>query len=150
MSKESRLITGVTAKMPDEQPKPVARHWSSYARGVRKERGVMNKTEAEFLGEVIKPRIAAGEVREWWYEPSAWRLTDKTPDGKPGIRYTPDFMVLLAGCYKVEFYEIKGTGMATRADLNRVKLAAEKYPFRFFVATKQTKKRGGGFTIEEY
>lgn len=125
------------------------RHWSTYAHGDRKVRGVMNKTEAEFFADYISPRRIAGEIIESWYETWSWRLTEKTPDGKPGIRYTPDFVVMLKSGQLVA-YEVKGTGIATRADLNRVKLAAEKIPIRFFVAWKQTKKAGGGFKIEEY
>ena len=124
-------------------------HWSTYARGKRKVRGVMNKTEEEFFADHISPRRIAGEIVETWYEIWSWRLTEKTPDGKPGIRYTPDFVVMLKGGQLVA-YEVKGTGIATRADLNRVKLAAHTIPIQFFVATKQTKKQGGGFKIEEY
>ena len=126
-----------------------AQHWSSYMKGVRKERGVMNVTEREFARTILDLRKLAGEVREYWYESIGFKLTDKTPEGKPGIRYTPDFAVLLDD-WTMEFYEVKGTGLATVADLNRVKVAADKYPFQIFVARKQTKRDGGGFTIEEY
>ena len=125
------------------------RHWSSYIRGTRKERGVMNRTETQFAQTELEPRKEAGEVVAYWYESITFKLSGKTPGGKPGIRYTADFAVLLAD-YTMEFYEVKGTGMAMTADLNRVKVAADKYPFRIFVATKQTKKQGGGFKIEEY
>ena len=125
------------------------RHWSTYARGKRKEPGVMNRTETQFYDEHIAPLLARGEIIESWYEAWTWRLTEKTPDGKPGIRYTPDFVVLCVDGRLVA-YEVKGTGIATRADLNRVKVAADKIPIPFYVATKQTKKQGGGFKIEQY
>ena len=144
------LITGRKAIFPDA-PTNVepGRHRSTYARGARKERGVMNKTEQEFFASHISPRRISGDIVEHWYEVWTWRLTEKTPGGKPGIRYTPDFVVMLKGGL-LEAYEVKGTGIATTADLNRVKLAADKLPIPFFVATKQTKKQGGGFKIEEY
>ena len=46
------LITGRKAILPDaptnaEREPP--RHWSTYAKGARKERGVMNKTEQQFF-----------------------------------------------------------------------------------------------------
>ena len=109
----------------------------------------MNKTETEFRWNVIQPRIDAGEILECWYEVWTWRLTDKTSNGKPGIRYTADFVVMLKTGL-LEAYEVKGTGIATTADLNRVKVAADKLPIPFFVARKQTKKNGGGFTFEQY
>ncbi len=127
----------------------MVRHWSTYARGARKERGVMNRTETEFFSSYIAPRLVCKEFVESWYETWTWRLTEKTPDGKPGIRYTPDFVVLQSDGFLIA-YEVKGTGIATRADLNRVKLAADKIPIPFYVATKQTKKNGGGFKIEQY
>jgi hypothetical protein len=146
------LITGRKAKLPDvpTNAEPESRrHWSSYIRGTRKERGVMNKTETEFAETVLDIRLAAGEITQYWYEAVTLKLTDKTPGGRRGIRYTADFMVWLDGG-GIELFEVKGTGVSTTADLNRVKLAADKYPFRFFVATKQTKADGGGFKIEEY
>jgi hypothetical protein len=140
----------------------MAKHWSSYARGEAKQRGVMNLTEGQFA-DLLDVQQAAGEVIQWWYESITFKLTDtpadKRADGVPigklsdktrlGTRYTPDFSVLLAD-YRMIHYEVKGTGIATTADLNRVKAAAEKYPFRFYVATKQTKAAGGGFKIEEF
>lgn len=139
----------------------MAKHWSNYARGERKQRGVMNRTERQF-SELLEMQKAAGEVVEWWYEAMTFKLTDapgeKSDDllagelsdkKRTGTRYTPDFSVMLAD-ERMIHYEVKGTGIATTADLNRVKAAAEKYPFRFYVATKRTKKAGGGFEIEEF
>ncbi len=134
---------------PTRPHRPHRPHWASHMKGKRKERGVMNRTETEFANTILEPRKVAGEIVEYWYESITFKLTDKTPGGKPGIRYTADFAVVLAD-YTLEFYEVKGTGIATTADLNRVKVAADKFPMRIFVATKQTKKQGGGFKIEEY
>ncbi len=123
--------------------------WTTYAKGSRKQRqGVMNKTEAKFLAEVIEPRQQAGKVVAWWFEDWSFRLTAATPGGKPGIRYTPDFVCLLADGTLVVF-EVKG-GHAWQAGMNRTKLFGEKFPLRIFVATVRTKKDGGGFKIEEY
>ena len=118
-------------------------------RGKLKQRGVMNSTERKFYEQQIMTRVAAGEIVAWWYEGYAFRLTEKTPSGKPGIRYTPDFVVMLA-TGELVVYEIKGVGNARRQDLNRVKLFADLFPFRVFVATQLRKKDGGGFKIEEY
>lgn len=136
-------------------------HWSAYATGERKQRGVMNATEQSF-SELLDQQKAAGEVLVWWYESITLKLSDtpgdKRADGvagklsdkkRIGTRYTPDFAVLLAD-YRMIFYEVKGSGISTTADLNRVKEAAEWFPFRFYVATKLPQKAGGGFEIEEF
>ena len=120
-----------------------------YARGRRKERGVMNRTERKFHETIIQPTIDAGRVVQCWYEKWTWQLTEKTPGGKPGIRYTPDFVCLMASGLLV-VYEVKGTGNARREALNRTKLFADIYPMRTYVATQQRVKDGGGFKIEEY
>ena len=122
--------------------------FGTYLRG-KTRKGEMNRTESQFLETVIGPQVVTGEVVQWWYEALTFKLTEKTPEGKPGIRYTPDFALQLHGGELV-CYEVKGTGFAMNESLNRVKMAAQKFPIRFYVATKQTKKAGGGFRIEEY
>ena len=118
-------------------------------KGRRKERGVMNTTERRFLNEVLMPQIISCDVVLWWYEAYSWKLTEKTPDGKPGIRYTPDFVCML-DTGELVVYEVKGVGNARRQDLNRVKLFADAFPFRVYVARQQSKREGGGFDVEEY
>lgn len=149
------LITNKGPKLPGFEEaeesavrKDPKRHWTHYARGLKKQRGVMNATEKLFEAEVLQTRKLAGKVLQWWYERVSFKLTEQTPEGKPGIRYTPDFAVLLT-TYEMVFFEIKG-GFATTKDINRLKLAADTLPFRFFLASKQPKKSGGGFRIEEY
>lgn len=109
----------------------------------------MNSTESQFHEQVIVPMLDAGEALEVWYERWSWTLTAKTPEGKPGIRYTPDFVVMLESGELV-IYEVKGSGNARRQDLNRVKLFSDLYPMRVYVATQRTKRDGGGFMVEEY
>ena len=141
-----KLISGVTAKIPADSP---PRHWTTYAKGARKQRGEMNQTEQKFRDEWIMPQVADESIAWWAYEAIQFKLTEKTPGSKPGIRYTPDFVVMdHSGIFHI--YEVKGTGPATRESLNRLKLLADKFPFRCFLATRQTKKDGGGFRIEEY
>jgi len=123
--------------------------WTTYAKGSRKQRhGVMNTTEERFFAEVILPRQAAGRVVQWWFEAWSFRLTSATPNGKPGIRYTPDFVCLLDDGSLVVF-EVKG-GHAWQAGMNRTKLFADTFPMRVYVATVRRKKDGGGFQIEEF
>ena len=138
----------------------MANHWSSYVRGERKQRGQMNRTEMQFAA-LLEAQKAAGEIVAYWYEAMTYKLTETPSETcselvagqvssrrRTGTRYTPDFSVMLSDDRLIH-YEVKGTGVATTADINRVKAAAEKYPFRFYLATKRTKKAGGGFEIEE-
>jgi len=121
-----------------------ARHWSTYLRGQRKERGQMNKTEAAYARQLELLR-AAGEVLWWAYEAVTLRLTDTTAEGRPGIRYTPDFAVLPARDQVLEFHEVKGHEGAE--GLLRLKMAADQFPARFFLVKRA--KRGTTFTSEE-
>jgi hypothetical protein len=123
--------------------------WATYARGAQKQRGVKNSTEQKFYDEHLVPMLQDQSARAVWYERWSWTLTEKTPGGLPGLRYTPDFVVILASG-ELRAYEVKGVGNARRQDLNRVKLFADLIPIRIFVATQLTKKNGGGFKIAEY
>lgn len=135
----------VLAKVP-RRPR-----WSNFARvGRKKVRGEMSPAERKFRTEFLDPEIANGGAREIWYERVSFTLTDKTPSGRPGVRYTPDFMVQYTDGELV-FFEVKGyaTSIHKRA-LNEVKMFADMFAFRVYVATAQTKANGGGFKIEEY
>ncbi len=120
-----------------------------YASGARKPKGQMNRTEKRFFESFIAPMLNDGTAVASWYEAWAFTLTQTTPEGKPGIRYTPDFVVQLAGG-ELRVYEVKGCGNARRESLNRTKLFASSFPLRTFLATQQAKKHGGGFKLEEY
>lgn len=124
------------------------RNWP-VGKGKRKTRGVLNSTERKFLAQHIEPLMLAGDAVAWWYEKWTWALTECTPGGLRGIRYTPDFVVLMASGDLV-VYEVKGTSNARRQDLNRTKLFADLFPLRCFVATEKTKANGGGFSVCEY
>lgn len=103
-------------------------------------RGVMNKTEAEFLRTHIENNP---DVLWWRFEPMSLRLT--TPPTGTGVRYTPDFLVMFTDG-SLTCFEIKGTGPEDPASIVRVKNAAETFQlFTFVLCKKQTKKQGGGF-----
>jgi hypothetical protein len=105
-----------------------------------KRNGVKNGTEQEYENLHLRARQAAGEVAEWWYEGITLKLGAE-------LRYTPDYLVLLANG-ELEVVEVKGSFVRDDA---RAKLiaAAERYPFRFYMAQKQAKKHGGGWIITE-
>lgn len=67
--------------------------------------------------------------------------------GRPAARYTPDFAVMLADGV-IEMHEVKGYW--TEDARAKIKVAANKFPFRFVAVYKQAKKDGGGWRIEEF
>lgn len=82
--------------------------------------GTLNKTEQKYQ-EVLKLRQIAGEVVWFEFEPMNLRLADK-------CFYKVDFLVMLAdGC--LEVHEIKGKWEDDA--LVKIKVAANKFPFRF-------------------
>lgn len=99
----------------------------------------MNKTEAEYAG-MLEIRRQRGEVAWWKYEAVTLKLADST-------RYTPDFMVMLADG-RLEVHETKG-GFIREDGWLKLKLAAEAFPFRFFLCQKMAKKAGGNWVFKE-
>lgn len=110
-------------------------------------RGQMNKTEEAF-SELAETHKQAGLIWDWWFESITLLLA-------PDMRYTPDFMVLEldSSISLVEVkpsYTDKETGQrkpyARDGSLDRLKVAAAKFPFRFKLAVRQT---GTNFVITE-
>ena len=101
--------------------------------------GQMNNTEAEYA-DILNVKRAAGQVSEFWFECVTIKIA-------ADCRYTPDFLVMLPDG-SLEVHEVKGSFIRDDA---RVKLlaAAEKFPFRFYLAQRLAKKHGGGWKIEE-
>lgn len=100
--------------------------------------GVMNKTEAAYA-DVLEKQKQAGDVLWYKFEGLKLRLADNT-------FYTPDFAVMLSSCELV-VKEVKGF-MHDDANV-KIKIAADLYPFRFFVCRARPKKDGGGFSEVE-
>lgn len=97
------------------------------ARAFPKTPGAINRTESAYASRLELLRIA-GEVSEWRYEAFTLKLAD-------GVRYTPDFFVVLPSGY-IELHEVKGFFR----DDARVKLrvAARQFQcFRFLLVVKQ-------------
>jgi hypothetical protein len=108
-----------------------------YALG-RLKRGEMNKLEAEFA-QALEARKRAGEVLDWQFESHKFRLADMT-------WYTPDFGVMLSNRNFV-LYEVKGYFMDDAKV--KLKVAADRHPFPFFLVRKKAKKDGGDWSIEQ-
>lgn len=114
-------------------------HWTQFVRGQRKERGTMNKLEAAYAAH-LEERKLLGEVLWYSFEAVTFKLGE-------GCRFTPDFLVMTADGY-LECHETKGF-WADDAKV-KIKLAAEKFPFRFVAMTKVAKKHGGGWKETEF
>ncbi|WP_240975821.1 hypothetical protein [Paraburkholderia aromaticivorans] len=84
-------------------------------------RGRMNKTEAAYEFEVLKPQLHAGEILFYRFEAIKLRLADNT-------FITIDFPVINAAG-QLEFREVKGRW--TDDARAKTKIAAAQYPFRF-------------------
>ena len=107
-------------------------------RGCRRTPGQMNGTE-KLYAETLEQRRRAGEIAEYLYESVKLRLADNT-------FYTPDFFVMLPDG-TIEFHEVKGFWeLHSRV---KIKVAADKYPFRFIAVKKRAKRDGGGWDVEE-
>lgn len=114
-------------------------HWTANLRGQTKQRGTMNKTEAEWAA-LLTARKQAGDVLWFAYEAVTLKLAT-------GARYTPDFAVMLADG-ELELHEVKG--FWAEAAKVRIKVAAELFPFRFVAWHKRTQKEGGGWVSQEF
>ena len=136
------LITNCTAKMPgdyqkqDAKPKP---HWSTLARGKRRTPGQMNKTEAAYAAYLEELKVL-GRVAWYVFEGATLKLAKD-------CRYTPDFAVMTHDGY-LEFHEVKGFW---RDDAKvKIRIAAERFPFRFVAVKARPKRDGGGWIEEEF
>jgi hypothetical protein len=105
----------------------------------RMKAGAMNKTEASY-GAHLESRKRAGEIAWYRFEGIKFRLAENT-------FYTPDFAVLLTNG-ELECHEVKGHWQDDARV--KVKVVADQYPLRFIAVTAQTKKAGGGWSVEEF
>jgi hypothetical protein len=102
------------------------------ARGVLKP-SKMNRTEAAYATE-LELRRRVGEIEWWEFQAIKLRLGED-------CQFCPDFFVMLKNG-ELECHETKGF---MRDDaLVKLKVAALKYPFRFYVV----RKVGSGFDLE--
>jgi hypothetical protein len=102
--------------------------------------GRMNKTEQAYEQEVLKPAMQSGQIIWYQFEGIKFRLADNT-------FYTPDFSVMNADG-TMEIHEVKGFWQDDARV--KIKVAADRYPFRFIAVKRIAKKNGGGWYIEEF
>ena len=97
----------------------------------------MNKLEAAYA-EHLKLRRRAGEIEWYAFDVLNLRLA-------PKCFYRPDFMVMRHDA-EIEMHEVKGHWEDDARV--KVKVAADKFPFRFLAVTQRPKKHGGGWLYE--
>lgn len=97
--------------------------------------GEMNKTEKHYQ-EHLEMRKRLGEILWYQFEPMNLRLGDK-------CFYRVDYLVMTAS-RELEAHEVKGYW--TDDALVKIKVAAEKFPFRF-IAVRLVK---GGWEVREF
>jgi hypothetical protein len=113
--------------------------WTTRGRGVRRKPGEMNKLECQYA-EHLEARRIGGEILWWSFEAMKLKLA-------PSTFYTPDFIVMLANG-EIEAHESKGHWEDDARV--KIKVAAEKFPFRFVAARRLAKKNGGGWEFESF
>ena len=102
--------------------------------------GRMNNLEFDYSKKLEMGKMV-GDVLWYAFESMKFRLADNT-------YYTPDFIVM-RGDRTLEVHETKG--FWTDDGRAKIKIAAEMFPlFKFIAIKRQTKKQGGGWTMEEF
>lgn len=104
--------------------------------GKRRERGEMNKLEAEYA-RMLEARKVAGEVSWFMFEPMKLKITDKT-------FHEPDFLVQLSDG-ELQIHEVKG-GFFPEHNRLKSKTVAALFPFRYVLAQFKNKRTGWTFT----
>jgi hypothetical protein len=101
--------------------------------------GTMNKTEAAYERD-LRDAQTLGDIQWYLFEGVKLRLADN-------CFYTPDFVVM-ASDDVLECHEVKGFW----SDDARVKIkvAAQRFPFRFKAVKARAKKHGGGWEVETF
>lgn len=105
----------------------------------RMKSGKMNNTEKAYA-QHLEIQKREGEINYYSFDGINLRLADNT-------FYKPDFLVM-RGDGQLEIHEVKG--FWTDDALVKIKVAADKFPFKFIAVMKQTKKNGGGWDIREF
>ncbi len=101
--------------------------------------GTQNRTEAAY-GAHLAALQAAGEVAWFVFEGVKLRLADNT-------FYTPDFAVLRVDG-AIEMHEVKGHWQDDARV--KIKVAADRFPFRFVAIRALPKRSGFAWELEDF
>ena len=105
----------------------------------RMKSGKMNNTEKAYA-QYLEMKRREGEISYYSFDNINLRLADNT-------FYKPDFLVMRSDG-QLEIHEVKGHW--TDDALVKIKVAADKFPFKFIAIMKQTKKNGGGWDVRDF
>lgn len=100
----------------------------------------MNGAESDYAALLELRKRSGGDIEWYAFEAITLKLAE-------GLRYTPDFLVMRADG-TLEIHEVKGFWEDDA--LVKIKVAAEKFPFRFIAQQKVPKKDGGGWKAREF
>lgn len=107
---------------------------------VKKNAAGMNKTEASYAL-YLDALKQSGEIHDYWFEGLTLKLA-------PDTRLTMDFLIQKNDGH-LELHDTKGSRFIYQDDAKvKVKLAAQMFPFEFFIVFPRTQKMGGGWDIE--
>lgn len=109
-----------------------------YALG-RLKGGVMNPTETRY-SQLLESMRLSGELLWWAFEGITLKLAE-------GSRLTPDFFVM-RNDGTLECHEVKGRWIGDAK--TKMRVAAEKFPFKFFAIFAKLKRDGGGWEVEAF
>lgn len=103
---------------------------------VKKDNSGMNKTESQYSRHLDALK-SAKQIHDWWFEKITLKIA-------PDTRLTVDFMVqrIDGG---LELHDAKGSRHIYQDDAKvKMKVAANMFPFDFYVVFPRTQKMGGG------
>lgn len=101
--------------------------------------GAMNKTEVAYESD-LRDAQALGDIQWYLFDGVKLRLADN-------CFYSPDFVVM-ASDNVLECHEVKG--FWTDDARVKIKVAAQRFPFRFKAIKARAKRDGGGWAEEAF
>jgi hypothetical protein len=115
------------------------KHGHNFLAQGRLKTGAMNKTEAAYERD-LRDAQSLGDIQWYLFEGVKLRLADN-------CFYSPDFIVMAADGV-LECHEVKG--FWTDDARVKIKVAAQRFPFRFRAVQVEAKRRGGGWKVETF
>ncbi len=125
MNMTSRDLTALLTRLPDHHPAKRPTNVAPVKSPKRPMDGYRSKLERDYARQ-LEDQLRNGDILWWGYEPMRLRLAD-------GAYYKPDFAVMTWDG-ALELHETKG--FWREASRVRIKVAAERFPWRFIAVTR--------------
>ena len=107
---------------------------------VKKNDKGMNKTESTYSLH-LEARKLAGEIHDYWFEKMTLKIADDT-------RLTVDFLIQMRDG-SLQLHDTKGHRKIYTDDAKvKMKVAANMFPFEFFVVFPRKESQGAGWDVE--